>query len=187
MNHDILAGAIRVLERQGPLKFTTIRVAEETGISVGSLYQYYPNKESLLFALHEREMQAAWKKMEAILTDDSLGPRTRVRNIALFFFQAESDEPSSMRRLMEEAQAQFRESPEYRRLLAQAKHRITRFLRQSLPADRRRRGAFYAEVFMTVIESVGRSVGLRGPSRADVRRWSWTCADLLCDHFGLTD
>ena len=53
MREDILKGSIRVLEKYGAHRFTTIRVAEETGVSVGSLYQYFPNKESLLFALHE--------------------------------------------------------------------------------------------------------------------------------------
>ena len=53
MNEIILEAATRVLERNGPEAFTTSRVAEVAGVSVGSLYQYYPNKASLLFCLHE--------------------------------------------------------------------------------------------------------------------------------------
>jgi len=51
MVDDIVKGAIRVLKEQGGRRFTTIRVAEETGISVGSLYQYFPNKDAILLAL----------------------------------------------------------------------------------------------------------------------------------------
>ncbi|MEO7110970.1 MAG: helix-turn-helix domain-containing protein, partial [Polyangiaceae bacterium] len=40
---DILEAAIRVLIREGGARFTTVRVAEEAGVSVGSLYQYFPN------------------------------------------------------------------------------------------------------------------------------------------------
>jgi AcrR family transcriptional regulator len=71
MNEDILTGAIRVLAKHGPLKFTTTRVAEAAGISVGSLYRYYPNKESLLFALHEREIRVTRDAVRRILNDDT--------------------------------------------------------------------------------------------------------------------
>ena len=40
----ILEAAIRVLAREGAQRFTTARVAETAGVSVGSLYQYFPNK-----------------------------------------------------------------------------------------------------------------------------------------------
>ncbi|WAS99597.1 helix-turn-helix domain containing protein [Nannocystis poenicansa] len=40
----ILQAAVRVLERDGAAAFTTVRVAERAGVSVGSLYQYFPNK-----------------------------------------------------------------------------------------------------------------------------------------------
>lgn len=43
----ILEGALRVLSRDD-LKFTTRQVAKQTGISVGSLYQYFQNKEQIL-------------------------------------------------------------------------------------------------------------------------------------------
>lgn len=45
--HAILDATIRVLEREGPDALTTVRVAEVAGVSVGSLYQYFPNKRAL--------------------------------------------------------------------------------------------------------------------------------------------
>lgn len=44
----------RVLLRDGWQALTTNRIARDAGVSVGSLYQYFPNKESLLLALVER-------------------------------------------------------------------------------------------------------------------------------------
>lgn len=45
-----------VLEREGYDKATTRRVAEVAGVSVGSLYQFFPNKESLVVALYKRHL-----------------------------------------------------------------------------------------------------------------------------------
>jgi len=43
--------AARILEEQGLSGLTTNKVAERAGVSIGSLYQYYPAKEALLAAL----------------------------------------------------------------------------------------------------------------------------------------
>ena len=47
----ISEATIQVLLKQGANRLTTTRVAERAGVSVGTLYQYYPNKQSLLFAV----------------------------------------------------------------------------------------------------------------------------------------
>jgi AcrR family transcriptional regulator len=49
----ILTATTRILTEQGYAQFTTNRVAELAGVSVGSLYQYFPNKEALIVALME--------------------------------------------------------------------------------------------------------------------------------------
>lgn len=46
---------IQVLLAGGVGKLTTTRVAERAGVSVGTMYQYYPHKQALLFALVERQ------------------------------------------------------------------------------------------------------------------------------------
>lgn len=50
----ILAAAAGILERDGPSRLTTNAVAAEANISIGSLYQYFPNKQALTAALIER-------------------------------------------------------------------------------------------------------------------------------------
>lgn len=47
--------SIQVLLAVGVGRLTTTRVAERAGVSVGTLYQYYPHKQALLFALVERQ------------------------------------------------------------------------------------------------------------------------------------
>ena len=47
----IMQATIQVLLKDGKAKLTTTRIAERAGVSVGTLYQYFPNKRSLLQAL----------------------------------------------------------------------------------------------------------------------------------------
>ncbi len=50
----LITAAAQVLVKRGYDGTTTARVAERAGVSVGSLYQYFPNKEALVAALIER-------------------------------------------------------------------------------------------------------------------------------------
>lgn len=47
---------LQVLTQQGLIRCTTTRVAERAGMSVGSLYQYYPNRDALLAAVLEKHL-----------------------------------------------------------------------------------------------------------------------------------
>lgn len=71
----ILEATARVLTERGYAGTNTNLVAERAGVSVGSVYQYFPHKDSLLTALHERhaaEMQAAMEAVLAAVQDRSL-------------------------------------------------------------------------------------------------------------------
>jgi AcrR family transcriptional regulator len=56
---------IQVLLNQGAKHLTTTRVAERAGVSVGTLYQYFPNKQSLLFAVLEAKLNNVSEAVEA--------------------------------------------------------------------------------------------------------------------------
>jgi AcrR family transcriptional regulator len=53
----VLAATARVLVKRGFDGLTTNAVAEAAGISIGSLYQYFPNKEALVAALIEKHVE----------------------------------------------------------------------------------------------------------------------------------
>jgi AcrR family transcriptional regulator len=70
----IIAAAAHVLVRAGYAAFTTNRVAEKAGVSIGSLYQYFPNKESLLGELMKRHMNDIEKTLEMALQNVESAP-----------------------------------------------------------------------------------------------------------------
>jgi AcrR family transcriptional regulator len=52
----ILDAAIKLLKRAGSPSLTTNGIAERAGVSIGSVYQYFPNKQAIYLALHERHI-----------------------------------------------------------------------------------------------------------------------------------
>jgi AcrR family transcriptional regulator len=67
MVNTILQAATRVLSEESLEGFNTNRVANVAGISVGSLYQYFPNKSSLIATLIEREHELLCSELEKCL------------------------------------------------------------------------------------------------------------------------
>lgn len=65
----ISEATIQVLLSHGAERLTTSRVAERAGVSVGTLYQYYPNKQSLLFAVLENHFNKVASRVEAACKD----------------------------------------------------------------------------------------------------------------------
>ena len=67
----IVEAAARVLEVDGLDGFSTNAVAERAGVSIGSLYQYFPRKEAIVRALIEREELLLVKDLEAATAEPS--------------------------------------------------------------------------------------------------------------------
>ena len=65
----IVEGAARILETSGLSALTTNRIAEVAGVSIGSLYQYFPNRDAVLAALIRREDGKLKQKFAEIAGD----------------------------------------------------------------------------------------------------------------------
>ncbi len=70
----IYDATIQVLLRSGQERLTTVRVAERAGVSVGTLYQYFPNKQSLLFAVLEQHMDRVTSAVEEVCSANHFEP-----------------------------------------------------------------------------------------------------------------
>lgn len=63
----ILDAATRIFHEHGYSGATTNDIADEAGVSVGSLYQYFPNKDALLVALTQRHIEATTSELTNLL------------------------------------------------------------------------------------------------------------------------
>jgi AcrR family transcriptional regulator len=186
MREDILTATVRVLRKEGPLRFTTWRVAEEAGISVGSLYQYFPNKQSLVFAVHSRTVELAWVEVQQILENKRWSAREKIRRIARLFFLAEANEVGEMGAALKDAEIFFEDQPDHRAMNTLIAERFTQFVGDSLPPHTpSARVKFAARLVMTVMESVGKSVAGLGLPGRDVDKWARACADMIADYLHL--
>jgi AcrR family transcriptional regulator len=67
----ILTAGARVLAQESLAGFNTNRIAEVAGVSVGSLYQYFPNKAALAVALIDQERERLAVALEAAVASVS--------------------------------------------------------------------------------------------------------------------
>ena len=164
---DILEASARVLVRHGAHRFTTARVAETAGISVGSLYQYFPNKESILFKLQAEEWGQTMGVLRRILGDVSVPPLERLRAAVKTFFRSECDE-AAFRSALEEAAPLYREAPESRAHAEEGRHLMESFMKDVLPRTSLRERAFAADLIGLVISSTGKTISSQNRSRSEV-------------------
>lgn len=76
----ILEATAQILETRGMPAFTTNAVAERAGVSIGTLYQYFANKNAILVALAKREMQVALVGVgRALRGETDPSPEARIR------------------------------------------------------------------------------------------------------------
>lgn len=74
----IFEATIQLLLREGVHRLTTTRVAERAGVSVGTMYQYFPNKRALIYALNARYLDALAEKIETACAAHHGAPTDRM-------------------------------------------------------------------------------------------------------------
>src|SRR5690242_6524267 len=124
----VLEAAVQVLAKEGAARFTTARVAERAGVSVGSLYQYFPNKASILFRLQSDEWRQTNDLLRSILEDRKTPPLGRVRNLVHAFIRSECDE-AAVRVALDDAAPLYRNAPEAEEMRASGERTIQAFMK----------------------------------------------------------
>ena len=98
----ILQATARILGRRGWAGLTTNQAAEVAGVSIGSLYQYFPNKLALIEAVRRRHFQDLLTALRA--ANDKSKPRAqRIEGVVAGMIRAHARDPAVHRALLEEA------------------------------------------------------------------------------------
>ncbi len=70
----VLDAVTRILKRDGVKAVTTNRIAEVAGVSIGSVYQYFPDKRAILVSLHQRHIEQIDRVVETKLIEHAASP-----------------------------------------------------------------------------------------------------------------
>ncbi len=90
----VLDAVIRILKREGSAAATTNRIAEVAGVSIGSVYQYFPDKRAIYAALHQRHMEEIDRLVEKTLVENATAPlRVLIRAMIEAMVDAHTTEP----------------------------------------------------------------------------------------------
>jgi AcrR family transcriptional regulator len=175
----ILEAAVQVLAKEGAHRFTTTRVAERAGVSVGSVYQYFPNKASILFRLQSDEWRQTTEMLAGILEDTATPPLERLRRLVHAFIRSECEE-AEVRGALDDAAPFYRDAPEAREARAAGDRTMQAFMREALPKASAARRALAGELITATFGAVGKSFSETPRTDAQIKAYSKAMGDMFC-------
>ena len=176
---DILAAALQVLAKEGATRFTTARVAEKAGVSVGSLYQYFPNKAAILFRLQTDEWARTTGLLRGILEDRTRTPGQRLRDVAHAFIVSECEE-AQMRQALDDAAPFYRDAPEAEGPREAGARTFQVFMDEALPTAPEAARVLAGEMIMMTLGEVGKRISEQPRDPAEIAAYADAMADMFC-------
>lgn len=175
----ILQAATQVLEVEGATRFTTARVAERAGVSIGSLYQYFPNKAAILFRLQSEEWQRTGDLLGTILRERSVPARERLHQLTRAFLYSECEE-AAMRTALNDAAPLYRDAPEVAAARAAGENVMGDFLHELLPNLDEQSCLRAADLINSTLGNVGKHFSETPRCDAEIQTYASDMADMFC-------
>ncbi|WP_404709870.1 TetR family transcriptional regulator [Sphingomonas sp. MMS24-J13] len=175
----MLEAAVQVLEAEGAQRFTTARVAERAGVSVGSLYQYFPNKAAILFRLQSDEWRRTSALLRSILEESGTPPVARLRALIHAFIRSECEE-ATIRTALDDAAPFYRDAPEAAEAHAESTRIVEAFLLESAPRTSPAQRALAGDLMKTTLSAVGSSFSATPRTAIEIEAYADALADMMC-------
>ena len=179
----ILEAALQVLAKEGAHRFTTTRVAEKAGVSIGSLYQYFPNKAAILFRLQSDEWRQTTDLLCRILEENERPPLERLRRLVHAFVRSECEE-AEMRVALSDAAPLYRDAPEAQEARVSGSRTMLAFMQEVLPDVPKATRTRAADLVTTTLSAVGKQFSEQPRTAAEIDACADAMADMFCAYLG---
>ena len=175
----VLDAAVQVLAAQGAHRFTTARVAERAGVSVGSIYQYFPNKASILFRLQSDEWRRTTDLLRGILEDRAIPPLDRLRALVHAFIRSECEE-ADVRTALDDAAPLYRDAPEAKAARIAGTEIMQAFMGEAMPGAADDQRILATDLVEMTMSQVGKRFSEQPRSAAEIAAYADAMADMFC-------
>ena len=175
----ILEAAVQVLASEGAQRFTTARVAEKAGVSVGSLYQYFPNKAAILFRLQSDEWRRTTEMLRNILEDVQSPPPERLRRAVHAFIRSECEE-AEVRGALDDAAPLYRAAPEARKARAAGDRIFESFMGEALPDAPKDSRDLACNLITGTLGAVGKKFSEKPRTAGEIEAYANAMSDMFC-------
>jgi AcrR family transcriptional regulator len=174
----ILEAAVQVLAKEGAQRFTTARVAEKAGVSVGSIYQYFPNKAAILFRLQSDEWRQTTDLLRGILEDASRSPLERLRALVHAFVRSECEE-AQVRGALDDAAPLYRDAPEAREARLSGTRTLQLFMIELMPGVLDAQRELAGDLIASTLKQVGKAFSEAPRTSAEIQAYADAMADMF--------
>jgi len=160
----VLEAVVRIVKRNGIKAVTTNRVAEVAGVSIGSVYQYFPDKRAMFVALHQRHIEEVDRLVNRTVVEHADAPVAElIWAITGALVDAHADDCEFSRVIF----SQIPHRPEGTQDFAVRLHGMFRLALASKNRELKRHGDLDKTVFIVtnMIDSLAHGVALRRPPR----------------------
>jgi AcrR family transcriptional regulator len=182
MVQDLLEATARVLVQVGYDKASTNRIAEAAGVSIGSLYQYFPTKEALVSALIESHIEHETNLMTDSLQKLSSEKPEKILKEFILFVMALWGKNKSLRRVFVEQVPQIGKSDRVRSFEDQIGQQL--FMNLFLSAGKSLPKDFEISAFVMTKSIMGviRAAVLQNPGYLDQKVLADELTDMILKH-----
>ncbi len=181
----LVEAATYILARSGPAGFTANKVADKAGVNIASFYQYFPNKEALLFHIVQQTWERQLARLSPILSRRDASHATRLRDFLREFFMIESAEVE-LRRALRAASVELREMEEYQRLLRDGIKLTKTFIADAVGEHLEHEVDFIVRFVVLMTTSFAERTTDEGTDGAELMRQADLITSMLVKQFELT-
>ena len=182
----LIEAATYILSREGLGGFTANKVAEKAGVNIASLYQYFPNKEALIFHIVQQTWTRQLERIAPILARPGPDHAKKLRDFLREFFLTEAAEVD-LRRALRTASVDLRETDEFKLLLSEGANLMKNFIAEAVRGEAPEDLQFVVDFVVLLATSFAERTTDAGTSGAKLVQQADLLTAMLVKQFGFTE